>query len=83
MFHRIGRDREERTSDSSFTGELATSDGINRHPTTVGGIFDREPQFEVERNFSKSPSFHPEKTDLVVILPGDIIRRADMNIFWF
>ena len=80
MLHRIGGDRKERACNSPFAGNLAASDGINGHPAAVGRILDREPHFEVQRDFSKPSSFHPEKTDLVVILPGDIIGRTDVDI---
>ena len=45
------------------------------------------PQQRVSSQDSMGPlkpsSFHPEETNLVVILPRDIIGRADVNIFWF
>ena len=36
MFHRIGGDGNERTTDLPFTCNLAASDGIDGHPPTVG-----------------------------------------------
>jgi len=36
MFHRIGRDGEERATDPPVTPDLAASDRIDRHPTAIG-----------------------------------------------
>ena len=43
VFHRIGRDGQERTADPSFSSDLAATDGINGHPATVGGILNGKP----------------------------------------
>jgi hypothetical protein len=83
MFHCIGRDRKEWTTDPSFTGYLATSNGINGQSATVGRILYGESQFQVLWHLSETPPFHPEETDLVVILPRDIVRRTDVNVLWF
>mgnify|MGYP003498100976 CR=1 FL=1 len=83
MFHRIGRDGEEGTSDPSFPSNLTTSDGIDGHPAAIGRVLHREPHFKVQRNLSEPPSLHAEETDLIVLLPGDIIRGTDMNILRF
>jgi hypothetical protein len=82
VFHRIGRDGGERAGNLSFAGNLAASDRIDGHSTAIRRILHREPQLKVQRDFSKPPSFHSEEADLIVILPGDIIGRADVNILW-
>ena len=69
-------------SHAPFAGNFATSDRINGHPAAVGRVLDRKPHLEVEIYFSEAPTFHPQKANLVVILPRNIIGRTDMNIFW-
>lgn len=83
VFHRIGRDGDQRAADPSVACDLAAPDGVDGDPPAVRGVFDREPQFEIQGNLSEPSSFHPEKADLVVVLPGDVVRRADVDVLRF
>jgi len=83
MFHRVGGDGRGGASNSPVTGNLAAPNRINSNPTTIRWILTESLISRFNGTSAKPSSFHPEETNLVVILPRDIIGRADVNIFWF
>ena len=80
MFHGVGRNRDQRAAHLTVACHAADADGIDRTAGTVGGIFHRQAHLDSDRESRKAASFHPQITNLVVILPGNIIGRADMDI---
>ena len=73
MFHGVGRDGEEGARDSTVTGDFAATDRVDRHPAAVRRVFDGKPQLEVQGDFPKASALHPKKTDLIVVLPRDVV----------
>ena len=80
MFHRKGRDRNEGPADLALTGEAAAADGVDRTSGAVRRVLNRKSEFQGDWKARKSAAFNSEETDLLVILPGHVIRRADVDI---
>src|SRR3972149_2703803 len=79
VLHGISRDRSQWPPDLPLPGQFTATDGINGYPGAVGRIFHRKPQFQLQGNSRESSALDPQETNLVILLPGNIIARADVD----
>src|SRR5688572_2292343 len=76
----IGRRRVDRAGETAVLGDLGAADHVDRHSGRIGAVLDRQAKLEVHRHASEHRAFHPQEADLVVVLPGDVIGRPDMDV---
>ena len=76
MRHRAGRNRFERTGDSTVEGQLGTALSIDHDPGRVWGVFDTETSLKLHRYVTETSPLDPQEADLVVVLPGNVARDA-------
>ncbi len=60
--------------------ELAAADRIHHHRGRIRAVFDRKTKFEVHRYVAEQIALEPQEAELIVVQPGDIVRRADVDI---
>ena len=48
MFHEVGRDAEQRPTDSAIACQLHAAYRVDGHPGRVRAVLDREPRFELD-----------------------------------
>src|SRR3546814_14194828 len=75
----IGGRREDRAGEAAVAGDFGAADHVDRDSGRTGAVLDRQAQFEVERHAAEHAALHAQEADLVVVLPGDIVGRADMR----
>ncbi len=80
VLHVVGAGRQQRPADALVAGQLAAADGVDGHAGGVGRILDAQPQLQVQRHAAEAPALHPQEADLVVVLPGDVVGRADVDL---
>src|SRR5690606_29243785 len=83
MFAEIGGGRVYGTGETAVAGYLGATDHVDRHAGGVRAVFHREPELEVHRHAAEELPLHADEADLVVVLPGDIVGRADVDVLIF
>src|SRR5579875_608491 len=80
MLHRVRGNGMERAPDFTVSRQFHATYHVNHDSTGIGRILYRHAQLQFYRNTSKAFALHPQKADLVVLLPSYVIRRTDMDI---
>ena len=68
-------------TDPAIECQFAATDRVNCHTSRVRGILDGKFDIDLHRHIAEEPSFHSNKGDLVVELPGHVIARPNVDIF--
>src|SRR3982750_2219715 len=68
------------SGEAAVERQARTTDEIDHHSSAVGRILDRQAKLQVHRHAAEQLAFHPEEADLVVVLPGNIVAWADVDV---
>ena len=71
----------EHAADAAIEREFAAANRINGDAGGVRRIFHRKLHVQFHRDVAEETAFHPDKRNLVVELPRNVIARADVNVF--
>ena len=76
----ISSENPMQAPDTAVPGQPAGADRVDGAAGAVRRIFYRQTHFQADGKSRKAAAFHPQITDFVVILPGNIVGRADVDI---
>jgi hypothetical protein len=79
-FHVIGRRRFERSTDAALQPQLGAAQRVDDDAGAVRGILHGQPEFDLQRRIAEATPLQADEGDLVVVLPGNIVRRADVDV---
>ena len=78
--HVVGGGRLQRSRHAARHAEPGAADRVDDDAGAVGRILDREAHLELDRGAAEPAPFHADEGDLVIVLPGHIVGRADMDV---
>jgi hypothetical protein len=64
---------DESTPETRIKRKFHAAYRIDSDTGRVGRILYREAEFQVHGHIAEQTAFHPDKTDLLVVLPGNIV----------
>src|SRR5690606_16167946 len=64
----------------ALQGQFGAADHIDGDTGRVGRIFHRKSQLQIHGHVAEERAFHAQEADLVVLLPGDVVRRTHMDV---
>src|SRR5438105_2594083 len=80
MLREKGGGGMQRTAFAAIERQFAAADRINRHASGVRGVLHGKFYIEFHRYVAEKFSLDPNETNLVVVLPRNVIARADVNV---
>ena len=79
----IGRGADQCPAFTALERNLGAADRVHHAGRRIGAVFHREAQFQFHRHVAPLQPFEAQEAQLVVLLPGNIVRRADVDVFVF
>src|SRR5690349_7367628 len=76
----IGRRRVNWAGQAAVLGDLRAADHVDRDAGRVRAVLDRQAKLDVHRHAAEQLALHAQEADLVVVLPSDVIGRADVDV---
>ena len=73
----------ERPRETAFEPELRAAQRVDDHACAVRRVLDGEAKLDLERGVTESAPFEANERDLVVVLPGDVVGGADVDLARF
>ena len=80
VLHEVGRGGEHRTGKPHVPSEPAEPDRVDSHPGAVRRVGHRQTQLDLDRQPPEPLPLDPQEAELVVLLPGDVVRRPDVDV---
>src|SRR3954468_4546369 len=70
----------DRAAETAVARDPGAADHVDRDAGAVRAVLDRKAQLDMHRHAAEEQPFHPQEADFVVVLPGDVIARPDMDV---